>query len=141
PAPDTPESFPAGVTVMHSVPLPTVMAMWERALFGVFPSKWPEPLGNVVYEAMSKGRAVIGTRPGGHEDMIEDGRSGLLVRAGDVEELRGAMARLIADPGLREELGRRAAERSRAFTEAAVLPELARLYEETAGLRAGEQRR
>lgn len=141
PAPDTPESFPEGVTVMHSVPLPTVMAMWERALFGAFPSKWPEPLGNVVYEAMSKGRAVIGTRPGGHEDMIEDGRSGLLVGAGDVEALRGAMARLITDAELREALGREAKERSRAFTEAAVLPELARLYEETAGMRVGERRR
>jgi glycosyltransferase involved in cell wall biosynthesis len=140
PAPDTPESFPAGVTVMHSVPLPTVMAMWERALFGVFPSKWPEPLGNVVYEAMSKGRAVIGTRPGGHEDMIEDGHSGLLVGAGNVEELREAMARLITDAELRDTLGEHAAERAQAFTEAAVLPELARLYEETARVRAGERR-
>jgi glycosyltransferase involved in cell wall biosynthesis len=136
-APDTPEQFPEGVTVLTSVPLPTVMAAWERALFGVFPSKWPEPLGNVVYEAMSKGRAVIGTRPGGHEDMIEDGRTGLLVAAGDVEELRGAMARLIGDAELREALGERARERARAFTAAAVLPELARLYEETAGVRAG----
>lgn len=136
-APDTPKSFPAGVTVLHSVPLPTVMAMWERALFGVFPSKWPEPLGNVVYEAMSKGRAVIGTRPGGHADMIEDGQTGLLVAAGDVDELTVAMSRLLADEELREALGRRAAERSRAFTEAEVLPELARLYEETAAMRAG----
>jgi glycosyltransferase involved in cell wall biosynthesis len=140
PAPDTPESFPAGVTVLHSVPLPTVMAMWERALFGVFPSRWPEPLGNVVYEAMSKGRAVIGTRPGGHEDMIEDGRSGLLVEAGSVEELQRAMERLISDADLRASLGQGAVERSRAFTEEAVLPELARLYEETAAVRAGERR-
>jgi glycosyltransferase involved in cell wall biosynthesis/GT2 family glycosyltransferase len=140
PAPDTPKSFPEGVTVLHSVPLPTVMAMWERALFGVFPSKWPEPLGNVVYEAMSKGRAVIGTRPGGHEDMIEDGHSGLLVGAGDVDGLREAMARLIADAELRETLGRHAAERAQAFTESAVLPELARLYEETASVRVGERR-
>ncbi len=136
-APDTPKRFPAGVTVLTSVPLPTVMAIWERALFGVFPSKWPEPLGNVVYEAMSKGQAVIGTRPGGHEDMIEDGKTGLLVKAGDVEELRAAMARLIADAGLREALGEQAKERARAFTAEAVLPELARLYEETAGVRAG----
>ncbi len=136
-APDTPEEFPAGVTVLTSVPHPTVMAAWDRALFGVFPSKWPEPLGNVVYEAMSKGRAVIGTRPGGHEDMIEEGQSGLLVDAGDVEQLREAMARLSGDAALRERLGERARERSRAFTEEAVLPQLARLYEETAGVRAG----
>ncbi len=138
PAPDTPESFPPGVTVMHSVPLPTVMAMWDRALFGVFPSKWPEPLGNVVYEAMSRGRAVIGTRPGGHEDMVEDGETGLLVGAGDVDELTAAMSRLIDDAGLRERLGERARERSRAFTVEAVLPELERLYLETAGVLAGE---
>jgi len=140
-APDTPEEFPPGVTVLNSVPLPTVMAMWDRALFGVFPSKWPEPLGNVVYEAMSRGRAVIGTRPGGHEDMIEDGETGLLVGAGDVEGLIAAMSSLIADAGLRERLGERARERSREFTAAAVLPELERLYAETAGVSAGELRR
>ncbi len=140
-APDTPKSFPAGVTVLTSVPHPTVMAMWDRALFGVFPSKWPEPLGNVVYEAMSRGRAVIGTRPGGHEDMIEDGETGLLVGAGDVEGLTAAMSSLIADAGLRERLGERARQRSRAFTAAAVLPELERLYTETAGVTAGELRR
>lgn len=137
-APDTPESFPDGVTVLTSVPHPTVMAMWDRALFGVFPSKWPEPLGNVVYEAMSRGRAAIGTRPGGHEDMIEDGETGLLVEAGNVEELSEAMSRLIADAGLREGIGERARQRSRAFTAEAVLPELERLYLETAGVWAGE---
>lgn len=140
-APDTPEGFPAGVTVLTSVPHPTVMAMWDRALFGVFPSKWPEPLGNVVYEAMSRGRAVIGTRPGGHEDMIEDGETGLLVGAGDVEGLTAAISSLIADASLRERLGERARERSRAFTAEAVLPELERLYAETAGVSAGELRR
>lgn len=140
-APDTPEDVPDGVTVFTSVPHPTVMAMWDRALFGVFPSKWPEPLGNVVYEAMSRGRAVIGTRPGGHEDMIEDGVTGLLVGAGDVGELTEAMSRLIGDAGLREQIGERARERSRAFTAEAVLPELERLYMETAGVLAGEPQR
>lgn len=140
-APDTPESFPDGATVFTSVPHPTVMAMWDRALFGVFPSKWPEPLGNVVYEAMSRGRAAIGTRPGGHEDMIEDGETGLLVGAGNVGELTEAMSRLIGDAGLRERIGDRARERSRAFTAEAVLPELERLYLETAGVWAGEPQR
>ena len=37
PAPDTPASFPPGVTVIQSVPHATVMATWERALFGVAP--------------------------------------------------------------------------------------------------------
>lgn len=131
PAPDTPAEFPPGVTVLTSVPHPTLMAIWDRALFGVFPSKWPEPLGNVVFEAMGRGRAVIGTRPGGHEDMVEDGRTGLLVGAGDVEGLRAAMARLIGSPELCRAFGHRARERARAYDPVAVLPELERLYFET----------
>lgn len=141
PAPDTPESFPDGVTVLTNVPHPTVMAMWERALFGVFPSRWPEPLGNVVYEAMKGGRAVIGTRPGGHEDMIEDGLSGLLVDAGDVDGLAAAMSRLIVDADLRQRLGSLALERSQKFTPDHVLPQLERLYRETAAAAAGTRDR
>lgn len=129
--PDTPESFPAGVTVLTYVPYPTVMAMWERALFAVSPSIAPEALGNVVHEAMSTGRAVIGTRPGGHEDMIDDGETGLLVPGGDVAALREAMSRLIADAALRERIGRNARERARRYTPEAVIPELERLYYDT----------
>ncbi len=104
-APTRRSEFPAGVTVIEDVPYPTVLAMWERALFGVFPTRIPEALGNVVHEAMSKGRAMIGTRPGGHEDMIEDGVNGLLVPAGDADALSAAMARLLGDAALRERLG------------------------------------
>jgi glycosyltransferase involved in cell wall biosynthesis/GT2 family glycosyltransferase len=130
-APDTPARFPDGVTVLTSVPHSTLMEIWDRALFGVFPSKWPEPLGNVVFEAMGRGRAVIGTRPGGHEDMIDDGRTGLLVDAGDVDGLAAAMRRLIDSPELCQAFGRRAAEKARAYGQDAVLPELERLYFET----------
>jgi len=140
PAPETPTEFPYGVTVLTSVPHPTLMAIWDRALFGVFPSKWPEPLGNVVFEAMGRGRAVIGTRPGGHEDMIEDGRTGLLVEAGDVEGLRRAMVRLLGSPELREAFGRRGRERVRAYSPEAVLPELERLYFETVAAGSGVRR-
>jgi glycosyltransferase involved in cell wall biosynthesis/GT2 family glycosyltransferase len=140
PAPDTWDRFPPGVSVLTSVPHATVMAMWDRALFGVFPSKWPEPLGNVVYEAMSRGRAVIGTRPGGHEDMIDDEETGLLVPAGDVNSLCKAMSRLLSDAELRTAIGARARTRAQAFTAEAILPELDRLYRETAGTPAGERR-
>jgi glycosyltransferase involved in cell wall biosynthesis/GT2 family glycosyltransferase len=131
-ATDTPKPFPPpGVTAIEDVPHATVMAMWERALFGVLATKAPEALGNVVHEAMSKGRPVIGTRPGGQEDMIEDGKSGLLVPCGDVDALSAAMAQLIADPEQREQMGRNALERSRAFTPEIVMPQLESLYSET----------
>jgi glycosyltransferase involved in cell wall biosynthesis/GT2 family glycosyltransferase len=131
-ASDTPEDFPPkGVIAIEDVPHATVMAMWERALFGVLPTKAPEALGNVVHEAMSKGRPMIGTRPGGQEDMIEDGRSGLLVPGGDSEALAEAMRTLIADPELRARLGQRALELAPRYTPEIVMPQLEELYRET----------
>ncbi|MGB7587668.1 MAG: glycosyltransferase, partial [Solirubrobacterales bacterium] len=129
--PDTPERFPDRVTVLTYVPHATVMAMWEQALFAVAPSIAPEALGNVVHEAMSKGCAVIGATPGGHEDMIDDGETGLLVPGGDPAALKAAMARLIGDASLRERLGRAAVQRARRYTPQVVMPELERLYYDT----------
>jgi len=121
---DAPKVFPPGVVVLQNFPHAAVMAAWERSLFGVFPSLWPEPSGNVVYEAMSKGKAVIGTVPGGHADMIVDGQTGFLVPAGDVDALTSAMRTLLEDPLFRERAGAAALERSREFNADVVLPRL-----------------
>jgi glycosyltransferase involved in cell wall biosynthesis len=127
---DTPSELPPGVVMLEDFPHQAVMAAWDRCLFGVVPSLWPEPLGSVVYEGMSRGKAVIGTVPGGHADMIEDGVSGRLVSAGDVSALAGAMRELIDNPAARERLGRAARSESLRFTSAVVVPQLEALYAE-----------
>jgi glycosyltransferase involved in cell wall biosynthesis len=142
---DTPASFPSDVTVLHSVPHGTVMAAWDRALFGVFPSLWAEPLGQVVREAMGRGVPVIGTVPSGHSQMIVDGESGLLVPRGQVEPLAGAMRRLADDAGLRERLGAAARESAGLFTAERIIPRLEGLYDAVVqsarGFHAGGRRR
>jgi glycosyltransferase involved in cell wall biosynthesis len=104
------------------------MEAYQRALFAVMPSLWPEPLGSVVHEAMSRGRPVIGTSHGGHIDMIVDGDNGLLVPPGDVDALASAMQRLSADPDLRRRMGAAARERARLFDASSALPRFAELY-------------
>ncbi|MBA2516792.1 MAG: glycosyltransferase, partial [Solirubrobacterales bacterium] len=104
-APDSPTEFPDGVHVFRDVPYSTVLAAWDGALFGVAPSTLPEPLGNVVHEAMSRGRPVIGTTPGGHADMITDGVTGRLVPPRDVTALAAAMRELVASPSTTERMG------------------------------------
>ncbi len=126
---DSPREFPPGVIVLQNFPHDAVMAAWERCLFGVIPSLWPEPLGSVVYEGMSRGKAVIGTTPGGHVDMIAPGDTGLLVPAGDVSALTQAMNDLIAQPELRERLGRAAKDRARLFTASVAVPQFERFYQ------------
>jgi glycosyltransferase involved in cell wall biosynthesis len=125
---DTPKRFPLGVVVIEGVPHDAVMLAWERCLFGVVPSLWPEPMGQVVHEAMSRGRAVIGTTPGGHADLVVDGETGLLVPAGDVTALADTMARLLADDALRERLGSAAREHSLQATAGRAMPAYEDLY-------------
>ncbi|HJZ48190.1 MAG TPA: glycosyltransferase family 4 protein, partial [Roseiflexaceae bacterium] len=117
--PETPKQFPANVTVLHNVPHHVVMAAWERSLFGVAPSVWPDPLPGVVREGMSKGKAVIATSIGGNTDMIHDGETGLLIPPGDVDALAAAMRRLIDDRVLRDRLGQAGQRSARQFAAAA----------------------
>jgi glycosyltransferase involved in cell wall biosynthesis len=111
-----------GITILCDVPHATVMAAWDNALFGVCPSIWPEPLGNVVHEAMSRGKPVIGTRQSGHTDIIRHGRNGLLVPPNDVDALVVAMNTLLSNATATEEMGRLARVDAAAFTADAVVP-------------------
>jgi glycosyltransferase involved in cell wall biosynthesis len=122
--------IPAGIHVLTDFPHDAVMAAWERCLFAVLPSVLPEPFGTVVCEAMSRGKPVIGTRPGGHSDMIIEGETGFLVPAGDVPALRDAMQRLIDDGALRQSMGQAGRVRAQLFTADLAIPRLEQLYSE-----------
>jgi glycosyltransferase involved in cell wall biosynthesis len=84
---------------------------------------------------MSRGKAVIGTHPGGHEDMITDGEDGLLIPAGDSEALRAAITRLVEDEGLRRRLGEAARARADEFVASVSVPRLEAFLEEVVGSR------
>lgn len=70
-----------------------------------------EGLGVAALEAMAAGRAVVATRVGGLGEAVVEGRTGLLVPPDDPAALAAALARLLADPELRERLGRAGPER------------------------------
>jgi glycosyltransferase involved in cell wall biosynthesis len=58
----------------------------------VFPIQWPEPFGLVMVESMACGTPVIATRFGAVPEVIEQGRSGVIVdpphhQAGAVENV------------------------------------------------------
>jgi L-malate glycosyltransferase len=98
----------------------------------VVPSVWPDPLPGVVKEAMSQGKAVVGSAMGGIIDMIDHERTGLLVEPGDVDGLARAMARLSTDAVLRERLGQAAQARIDDFAQERVVPQFEHLYEQLA---------
>lgn len=86
-----------------------------------------------LLEAMATGIACVATAVGGVPDMIEHGRDGLLVPAGDPGALAGALRLVCADPVLARALG--AAARSTAemrFDMRTVARTYADLYREVA---------
>ncbi len=63
-------------------------------------------LPNVLLEAQSQGLACVSTKVSAIPELIEDGRTGVLVPPGEPGPLAEALARLIGAPLLRESLGR-----------------------------------
>lgn len=126
--PDSPKSFPAGVTVLRNAAHATVMAAWEHARFGVMPSLWPDPSPGVVREGMYKGKAMIATNIGGTPEMILDGQTGLLVPPGDVAALAQAMQTLIDQPQRCTEMGQAAQLYAARFMAEVSVPQFEQLY-------------
>lgn len=108
----------------HRSDVPAVM---HEVDIVVHASVAPEPFGRVVAEAMLAGRPVVATRAGGVPEIVEHGRTGLLVRPGDAAELAGALRALFADGDWARQLGTRAAEVAR---EKFALPRMLRRLDE-----------
>ena len=91
------------------VPRPELQRLLAAAAVVACPSR-REGFGVVCAEAMAYGRAVVASRVGGLIDLVEDGRTGLLVPPRDPAALRAALERLLADSELRARLGASARE-------------------------------
>jgi glycosyltransferase involved in cell wall biosynthesis len=64
-----------------------------------------------LLEAMAAGLPVVVTAVGGNPEIVRHGREGLLVPRGDPDATAAALLRLLDDPELTGELGRRGQER------------------------------
>jgi len=93
----------------------------------VLPSSF-EGFGQSLAQAMARGKPVIGTDVGGIPWVLEDGRSGLLVRYGDEDALARAILRALTDEDLRGELSKNAARRARDFSYPKLVSDLEEIY-------------
>jgi sugar transferase (PEP-CTERM/EpsH1 system associated) len=99
----------------------------------VLPSK-SEGMSNTILESMASGAATLATRVGGAEELVEDGRTGLLVPPSDPGALAAALVRLASDRPGRAAMG--AAARLKAeseFSLARMLRDYETLYLDVAG--------
>lgn len=109
--------------------------LWALDIFAMPSLK--EGLGVAALEAMACGLPVVASRTGGLADLIEDGRTGMLVAPGVAGALADGIAALADAPARRAEIGSAAAARVRSdYTMAAMAERTLALYRECIRRRA-----
>ncbi|MFJ5533894.1 glycogen synthase [Streptomyces sp. NPDC093261] len=117
--------------IPRMLPRPEVIQLLTHAAVFVCPSVY-EPLGIVNLEAMACGTAVVASRTGGIPEVVEDGRTGLLVDVDDdfEEHLARALDSVLADPVAAGRMGEAGRQRAvREFGWATVARRTVHLYE------------
>ncbi len=115
------------VTFHGMLPPDHLPPLYRAARAVVLPSLG-EGYGLVVVEAALCGVPAIVARSGALPDLVEDGRTGLVVPPGDVESLRRAMRRLADDPAEAHALGVAARARAAGATADPLADRLADVY-------------
>jgi glycosyltransferase involved in cell wall biosynthesis len=137
-APDTPEieqrlrrALPAHPNVHWidaMIPIDELVQLYSAASVFACPSVY-EPFGLINLEAMACETAVVASAVGGILEVVEDGKTGILVPPGRPDELASALRRLLEDPDQARAMGeagrRRVEER---FSWASVAERTERVY-------------
>jgi glycosyltransferase involved in cell wall biosynthesis len=101
---------------------------WASASVYTQPSR-REGLPLAVVEAMAIGLPVVATTVGGLPEVVEHGRTGLLVGPDDPEALARALAELLGDPDRARRMGAAGRERvERLYSTAAMVDRLVEVY-------------
>ena len=112
---EQPHNLPPGVVCLGQTPREALLREMSEADVFVFPSLF-EGFALVILEAMAAGLPVITTPNTAGPDLIEDGKEGLIVPAGDANALREAMQSLLHNPERARSMGRAAHEKAKEFT-------------------------
>ena len=88
-----------------------VLKLMKNCLFFVLASR-AEGLPLVIAEAMACGKAVVATNVDGSAEIVQDGRTGLLVASEDASSLAQALIKLYTNSVMRDTLAAHGKERA-----------------------------
>ncbi|MDX6503509.1 MAG: hypothetical protein QOE29_634 [Gaiellaceae bacterium] len=91
------------VRFLGAQPRERVLELFRAADASLLSSAW-ENFPHGVVESLAVGTPVISSAIGGVAEVVRDGENGLLVPAGDVDALAGAIGRYLGDEALQERL-------------------------------------
>jgi mannosyltransferase len=99
------------IRFLGELPIEEVPAWYQRIAIYAFTSR-TEGFGLTLLEAMAAGVAVVASRAGAAEKIIEEGETGILIAPGDVDALVSALEPLLRDPVRAATMGERARART-----------------------------
>lgn len=119
------------VELMGALPVEQVMAQMNRSVALLLPSVWYENFPRTLVEAFAMGLPVIASRIGALQELIDDGRTGLLFDVGDPRDLARRAREALADPARTAAIGEAAhAVYRRDYTPDANYRRLLDIYED-----------
>jgi len=124
------ENSPENVEYLGCIKHDDLAKYYASADITIVPSRWQDPCPLVVMESMSCGTPVIGSRIGGIPELIDDGRTGLLVTSGSVNELKDAILWCKIHPERLREMGVEARKKAIRFDWNIISEQLEKIYEE-----------
>ena len=122
------------------LPFIELLSLYRNCEFVVIPTKKQENIigsdcsGHLVLlDAMAAGKAIIASDRDTLKEYIADGAEGLIVKPENVGELRKAIQKLLDNPQMAQDMGRRAKEKARReLTTKIFAQNLTRIFLETA---------
>ncbi|HEY0910795.1 MAG TPA: glycosyltransferase [Bradyrhizobium sp.] len=100
----------ARIVITDELPIEDVQRWYQRLTIYAFTSR-NEGFGLTLIEAMAVGAALVASRAGAAELVVEDGVTGVLIPPGDADALAAALEPLMRDPAACAAMGARGRER------------------------------
>ena len=123
------ELGPSLVLDFRHVPDREIPALWEQADVLLFPYREIDMSG-VLMSALTAARPIIASEIGGFTELLENGRTALMVPPDDPDALSAAMHHIAGEPAIRREMSQRIR------TLAATIPTWRAIARETAAVYA-----
>ncbi len=102
------EKAPPGATLIGWRPMEVLIDELRRAEFLMMPSTWYEGFPVMLALSLANGLPIIASRLGAMEEVVQDGKTGLLFTPGDAADLREKVTWAFEHPEQMREMGRNA---------------------------------
>ncbi len=104
------EKHTKAVSLTGPIPPSGLTDYFRQADIFIFPSICQEAFGMPIAEAMVAGVPVVATQAGAFPELVEDGKTGILVKRSDADALAEAIIQLLADEQQRKSMAQAGCE-------------------------------